>query len=109
MVASCYRRRGDYGKAKRSYEQINRRHPENLECLKYLVQLCKDANLMEDANEWMRQMKKVENKLISNNNNNSDNDDGVSNNYGGDDDNNDANNNNKERGDNLFKGRQRQR
>lgn len=52
---------------------------------------------MEEANEWMRQMKKVENKAISNNNN-SDNDDDVSDNHGGDDDNNSNN-----------KGRQRHR
>ncbi|TPP46079.1 TPR repeat family protein [Leishmania donovani] len=51
MVASCHRRRGDYVQAKRLYEQVHRKYPDNIECLNYLVQLCKDAGLNEEAND----------------------------------------------------------
>lgn len=64
MVASCHRRRGDYALAKRLYEQVHRRYPGNVECLRYLVQICKDANLTEEANEWFKTMKKVERQQI---------------------------------------------
>ncbi|CAG9576717.1 putative intraflagellar transport protein IFT88 [Leishmania major strain Friedlin] len=64
MVASCHRRRGDYVQAKRLYEQVHRRYPDNIECLNYLVQLCKDAGLNEEANEWFKATKKVERQQI---------------------------------------------
>ncbi|AYU79996.1 intraflagellar transport protein 88, putative [Leishmania donovani] len=64
MVASCHRRRGDYVQAKRLYEQVHRKYPDNIECLNYLVQLCKDAGLNEEANEWFKATKKVERQQI---------------------------------------------
>ncbi|KAE9353761.1 Intraflagellar transport protein 88 [Phytophthora rubi] len=42
MVTSCYRRMGAYQKAVVLYEQIHQDYPENLECLRYLVAICKD-------------------------------------------------------------------
>lgn len=42
MVTSCYRRMGAYQKAMVLYEQIHHDYPENLECLRYLVAICKD-------------------------------------------------------------------
>ncbi|KAG7390050.1 hypothetical protein PHYPSEUDO_009012 [Phytophthora pseudosyringae] len=42
MVTSCYRRMGAYQKAMLLYEQIHQDYPENLECLRYLVAICKD-------------------------------------------------------------------
>jgi intraflagellar transport protein 88 len=42
MVTSCYRRLGNYSKALELYEEIHAEHPDNVECLKYLVALCKD-------------------------------------------------------------------
>uniref|UniRef100_H3GSZ4 EGF-like domain-containing protein n=1 Tax=Phytophthora ramorum TaxID=164328 RepID=H3GSZ4_PHYRM len=42
MVTSCYRRMGAYQKAMVLYEQIHQDYPENLECLRYLVAICKD-------------------------------------------------------------------
>lgn len=62
MVASCHRRRGEYPQAKRMYEDIHRRHPENMECLRYLVHLCKDSGLMDEANEWFKKFKRLEAK-----------------------------------------------
>jgi intraflagellar transport protein 88 len=63
MVASCHRRRGEYPQAKRLYEDINKKYPENMECLRYLVHLCKDSGLIEEANEWFKRVKKLEQKL----------------------------------------------
>mmetsp|Transcript_25657 Transcript_25657/g.22679 ORF Transcript_25657/g.22679 Transcript_25657/m.22679 type:complete len:127 (+) Transcript_25657:1653-2033(+) len=48
MVASCYRRMGILQKALKLYEDINNEHPDNIECLRFLVQLCKDMSLPYD-------------------------------------------------------------
>ena len=37
MVASCYRRSGNYHRALETYKMIHRRFPANIECLKFLV------------------------------------------------------------------------
>ncbi|RHY07859.1 hypothetical protein DYB25_000943 [Aphanomyces astaci] len=42
MVTSCHRRMGAYQKALVLYEQIHVDYPDNLECLRYLVAICKD-------------------------------------------------------------------
>ncbi|CAM9133796.1 unnamed protein product [Discosporangium mesarthrocarpum] len=42
MVTSCYRRMGNYAKALELYESIHTEYPENLECLRYLVAICRD-------------------------------------------------------------------
>ncbi|CAM9116263.1 unnamed protein product [Hapterophycus canaliculatus] len=42
MVASCFRRMGNYRKALELYEQIHVQYPDNLECLRYLVAICRD-------------------------------------------------------------------
>ena len=60
MVASCHRRRGEYPQAKRLYESIHRRYPENMECLRYLFHLCQDAGMTEEANQWSMKMRKLE-------------------------------------------------
>jgi hypothetical protein len=39
---------------RRMYEDIHRRNPENMECLRYLVHLRKDSGLIEEANEWFK-------------------------------------------------------
>ena len=42
MVTSCYRRMGNYQRALELYEKVHAEHPENAECLRYLVAICKD-------------------------------------------------------------------
>ena len=42
MVTSCYRRLGSYQKALELYESIHKEYPQNLECLRYLVAICKE-------------------------------------------------------------------
>eukprot|EP01035_Chromulina_nebulosa_P017104 gene17104-22618_t len=48
MVASCYRRLGDFYKALDLYQQINEEHPDNIEALQYLEALCKDLGRPHD-------------------------------------------------------------
>ncbi|KAA0715858.1 Intraflagellar transport protein 88 -like protein [Triplophysa tibetana] len=59
MVASCYRRSGNYQKALETYKDIHRRFPENVECLRFLVRLCTDMGLKE-VQDYATKLKKVE-------------------------------------------------
>ncbi|XP_063807711.1 intraflagellar transport protein 88 homolog [Pseudophryne corroboree] len=59
MVASCYRRSGNYQKALDKYKDIHRKFPDNVECLRYLVRLCTDTGLKE-VQEYATKLKKVE-------------------------------------------------
>ncbi|XP_040913873.1 intraflagellar transport protein 88 homolog isoform X2 [Toxotes jaculatrix] len=59
MVASCYRRSGNYQKALETYKDIHRQFPENVECLRFLVRLCTDMGLKE-VQEYATKLKKVE-------------------------------------------------
>lgn len=59
MVASCYRRSGNYQKALETYKDIHRKFPENIECLRFLVRLCTDMGLKE-VQEYATRLKKIE-------------------------------------------------
>uniref|UniRef100_A0A3Q3XHF3 Uncharacterized protein n=1 Tax=Mola mola TaxID=94237 RepID=A0A3Q3XHF3_MOLML len=59
MVASCYRRSGNYPKALETYKDIHRKFPENVECLRFLVRLCADMGLKE-VQDYANKLKKVE-------------------------------------------------
>ncbi|XP_030642032.1 intraflagellar transport protein 88 homolog isoform X2 [Chanos chanos] len=59
MVASCYRRSGNYQKALETYKETHRRFPENVECLRFLVRLSTDMGL-KDAQDYATKLKKVE-------------------------------------------------
>lgn len=59
MIASCYRRSGNYHRALETYKTIHRRFPENIECLKFLVKICSDMGLKE-AMEYAQELKKAE-------------------------------------------------
>ncbi|GFS10276.1 intraflagellar transport protein 88 homolog [Elysia marginata] len=59
MIASCYRRSGNYQKALETYKQIHKKFPDNVECLKFLVRLCTDLGL-QDAQEYATKLKKAE-------------------------------------------------
>lgn len=58
MVASCQRRIGNFRKALKIYESIYQEYPENVECVRFLVLLCKDMGL--DYEEYARQLKQLE-------------------------------------------------
>uniref|UniRef100_G3RHK9 Intraflagellar transport protein 88 homolog n=1 Tax=Gorilla gorilla gorilla TaxID=9595 RepID=G3RHK9_GORGO len=59
MVASCFRRSGNYQKALDTYKDTHRKFPENVECLRFLVRLCTDLGL-KDAQEYARKLKRLE-------------------------------------------------
>jgi intraflagellar transport protein 88 len=58
MVTSCYRRMGNYQKALEYYEEIHAQYPENLECLRYLVAICKDLGHHYD--HYQKKLAKLE-------------------------------------------------
>ncbi|XP_034153574.1 intraflagellar transport protein 88 homolog isoform X4 [Esox lucius] len=59
MVASCYRRSGNYQKSLETYKDIHRKFPENVECLRFLVRLCTDMGLKE-VQDYATKLKKAE-------------------------------------------------
>merc|ERR1711907_830049 len=52
MIASCHRRSGQDKKALSTYQAIHRDHPDNVECLKYMVQCCERMGMKEDATRF---------------------------------------------------------
>ena len=58
MVTSCYRRMGNYQKALELYQDIHKQYPENLECLRYLVAICKDLGTKHV--EYQRELTRLE-------------------------------------------------
>ncbi|XP_060764434.1 intraflagellar transport protein 88 homolog isoform X7 [Neoarius graeffei] len=59
IVASCYRRSGNYQRALETYKDIHHKFPENAECLRFLVRLCTDMGLQE-VQDFATKLKKVE-------------------------------------------------
>ncbi|XP_033615829.1 intraflagellar transport protein 88 homolog isoform X2 [Fukomys damarensis] len=59
MVASCFRRSGNYQKALDTYKNIHRKFPENVDCLRFLVRLCTDIGLKE-VQEYATKLKRLE-------------------------------------------------
>lgn len=48
MVASCYRRMGAYPQALKLYEEIHASHPNDIECVRYLITICKEMKQKYD-------------------------------------------------------------
>jgi tetratricopeptide (TPR) repeat protein len=59
MVASCYRRSGNYRGALDAYKRIHRQFPDNIECLRFLVRLCTDMGLPE-VQEYVASLQRAE-------------------------------------------------
>jgi len=59
MIASCHRRSGNYQMALETYKGVNRKFPDNVECLQFLVRLCTDMGLKE-AGDYATKLKKAE-------------------------------------------------
>jgi len=59
MIASCYRRSGNYQQALETYKTIHKRFPDNVECLKFLVRICTDLGL-KDVQDYAQKLKKAE-------------------------------------------------
>lgn len=60
MVASCYRRTNNLPAALGKYKQIHTAHPDNVECLRYLVHLCSELGRRQEAADYMTKLKKAE-------------------------------------------------
>lgn len=58
MVASCYRRMGSYHPALKLYEEIHRTYPNDKECLRYLITICKEMKQPHD--KYQTHLKKLE-------------------------------------------------
>lgn len=48
MVASCFRRMGAYPAALKLYEDIHHSHPNDIECVRYLITICKEMKQKYD-------------------------------------------------------------
>lgn len=48
MVASCYRRMSAYPQALKLYEEIHKSHPNDIECVRYLITICKEMKQKYD-------------------------------------------------------------
>jgi intraflagellar transport protein 88 len=60
LVASCYRKILAFQQAKNCYENILKDFPDNVESLKYLVQICAELNLKKEVDEYSEKLKKLE-------------------------------------------------
>jgi intraflagellar transport protein 88 len=60
MVASCHRRIGAFQQAKKCYEQIHAKYPENVEGLRYLAQICGELGLKKEKKQYSAQLKEIE-------------------------------------------------
>mmetsp|Transcript_132977 Transcript_132977/g.384527 ORF Transcript_132977/g.384527 Transcript_132977/m.384527 type:complete len:839 (-) Transcript_132977:46-2562(-) len=58
MVASCYRRMGSYPQALRLYEEIHKSHPNDIECVRYLITICKE--MKQNYEHYAAQLRKLE-------------------------------------------------
>ncbi|KAJ3277140.1 Intraflagellar transport protein 88 [Terramyces sp. JEL0728] len=73
MVASCYRRSGNYQAAFETYKAIHDKFPDNAECLRFLVKICTDLG-MKDVDDYKTKLARLEkanlhktsNEMISN-------------------------------------------
>lgn len=60
MIASCYRRIGNYPQAKEAYTSIHHDFPDNVECLKFLVRLCTDMGIGTEVQLYAEKLKRAE-------------------------------------------------
>ncbi|MEW5306044.1 MAG: hypothetical protein WDW36_008545 [Sanguina aurantia] len=60
MVASCFRRIQALPQALSKYKEVHKEHPENLECLRYLVHLCTEMGRRPEAQEYMTKHTKAQ-------------------------------------------------
>jgi len=60
MVASCYRRVGAFPQALAKYKHIHAQHPDNIECLRYLVHICTDLGRKDEVHDYVVKLRKAE-------------------------------------------------
>merc|ERR1711988_27000 len=60
MVASCHRRIQNFSRALQIYQEIHAEHPDNIECLRFLVHCCSEQQMKEQAHEYVLKLRKAE-------------------------------------------------
>ncbi|BBN04340.1 intraflagellar transport protein 88 [Marchantia polymorpha subsp. ruderalis] len=60
MVASCYRRTGQYKMALAKYKSIHAKYPENVECLRYLVHMCTSLGRKDELQQYEQRLRQAE-------------------------------------------------
>ncbi|CAK5031654.1 unnamed protein product [Meloidogyne enterolobii] len=60
LTAGCQRRSGNFQRALEIYKQVHRRFPENVECLKFLVQLSKELRLTVEERDYTEKLGRIE-------------------------------------------------
>ncbi|CAM6118773.1 unnamed protein product [Calypogeia fissa] len=60
MVASCFRRTGQYKLALAKYKAILANNPDNVECLRYLVHMCNSLGRKEELAHYESRLRTVE-------------------------------------------------
>ncbi|XP_065648615.1 intraflagellar transport protein 88 homolog isoform X2 [Hydra vulgaris] len=63
MLATCYRKAGNYAQAMETYKEIHKKFPENLDCIRFLVKLCQDQGLSQEQNEYSQKLIKIQKML----------------------------------------------
>jgi len=63
MLATCYRKSGNYGRAMETYKEIHQKFPENLDCLRFLVRLCADQGLSVESKDYSNRLIKLQKNL----------------------------------------------
>ena len=64
MVASCHRRIGALQQALKTYQDVEQKHPDNIECLQYLCKLCKELGMQEEWDRYTNKLKKAESEQL---------------------------------------------
>ncbi|KAH7352170.1 hypothetical protein KP509_19G033100 [Ceratopteris richardii] len=65
MIASCYRKIGSYSEAIAKHKEILIQHPNNIECLKYLVNMCTSLGKKDEVHDYEVRLKKLEREAFS--------------------------------------------
>lgn len=63
MLATCFRKSGNYGRAMEVYKEVVQKFPDNVDCLKSLVKLCQDQGFTQQAKEYDEKSKKLQKSL----------------------------------------------
>ncbi|KAL3107651.1 hypothetical protein niasHT_018849 [Heterodera trifolii] len=60
LMATCHRRAGNFQRAFELYKETHRRFPNNFECLKFLVQLCKELRMSTEQKEYSERLERLD-------------------------------------------------
>ncbi|XP_019856769.1 PREDICTED: intraflagellar transport protein 88 homolog [Amphimedon queenslandica] len=63
MIASCYRKMGNYQLAYRCYKSILKSFPNNIDCLRFLVRLSTDQGLNDESAHYNELLRRAEKSL----------------------------------------------